>query len=287
MIHPPHTPSPGGAILLAGHGHGAHAAYRGLAGVFPRIDLLGADDTLAAQGNARCYSAIEDAPHDVVVMAGYQQILPPAALSQRIVLNVHYSLLPKYRGLHSVVWAILNDEPELGLTVHRAAAGIDCGPIVYQHRIARPDGMTSFDVMARLNDHVASNLGSVVSRFLAGEIDARPQEESEASWVGRRNQDDCLVDFNATHRALALFFDALVEPYPLPQIQSRVGRFEITEHELVARDYMTHIGRVVNLDASGAWIKTREGFLLVKRLRLPGGAEAAPQSVLKAGERLA
>jgi methionyl-tRNA formyltransferase len=287
LREPPATPSPDGAILLAGHGHGAHAAFDGLARVFSKIDLLGADDALAARTTGRCHDTLRTAPHDVVVMAGHRDIVPPDELARRVFINVHYSLLPKYRGLHSVVWAILNDEPELGCSVHLADAGIDSGPLLHQHAIPRPDGMTSHEAMERLNAHVAAELGHVVHRFLAGEIKPSPQDHAAATWVPRRNLDDCLIDFTETHRQLALFFDALVEPYPLPQIRCSAGRFEIVEHDLVARDYRTHLGRVVNVDAAGAWIKIREGLLVVKRLRPLGGATVDAAEVLRPGERLA
>lgn len=274
-------------VLLAGDGHGAIAALRGLSRAFGEIALVTGDrEVRRAAPKAPVRASIEEAPEQLVVLAGYKKILPRALVEKRCILNVHYALLPRYRGFHSVVWALLNDEAEIGLTVHLVDAGIDSGDVIHQYGISIDDTTTSRDVMAALDDHVAEHLGEVVAGFVAGERKPTPQDTMQATWVPRRNQDDCLIDFSDTHRQLDLFFRALVAPYPLPQIHAREGRFEVTEHQLIARDYLTHLGRVVNVD-DGAWIKTRDGFLVVRTLRAPDGTERPAQEVLRLGERLA
>jgi methionyl-tRNA formyltransferase len=274
-------------LLLAGEGHGALAALRGLSRVFGDIALFTGDRELRrAAPSAPVRASIDKAPERLIVLAGYREILPAALVEERCIINVHYALLPRYRGLHSVVWALLNDEPEIGLSVHRVDAGIDSGDIIHQYGIAIDDTFTSRDVMAALDHHIAERLGEVIAGFLSGARQPQSQDASQATWVPRRNQDDCLIDFSETHRQLDLFFRALVAPYPLPQIRAREGRFEVSDHRLIERDYRTHLGRVVNLD-DGAWIKTRDGFLVARTLRAIDGTERPAQEVLRLGERLA
>ena len=149
------------------------------------------------------------------------------------------------------------------------------------------DSLTSADLMRRFNAHVAERLGDVFHDALTGKITPRAQDHREATWVARRDADDCLIDFTRSNRYLSLFFRALVDPYPLPQIVCAKGRFEITSHRLVRRDYEGGEGRVVHIDGEGGWIKVCEGLLIVRELRATDGSLHAAGRVLKRGERLA
>lgn len=275
-------------LLFAGEGHGAVAALRGLSRRFDRIALLTRDpDVSALAPTAPRRASVASAPEALVVMAGHKGVLGPNDLAGRRVLNVHYSLLPAYRGLHSVVWALLNDEPEIGLSVHCVDAGIDSGDVIHQHAYSVGETTTAWDVMEALDVHVAERLGDVVAAWLDGDLTPRAQDAERATWVTRRNLDDCLIDFDAGHRLLSLTFRALVEPYPLPRIRARGKALEVTAHRLVLRDYGLPTGRIVNVDADGAWIKTRDGLLVVQGLRDPDGhAPVDPRHALRPGQRL-
>jgi methionyl-tRNA formyltransferase len=218
-------------------------------------------------------------------MAGYLGMLTPSFLAEHTVLNVHYSLLPKYRGLHSVVWAMLNLEPEIGLTIHLANEHMDDGPLVYQYKIDY-SGQTSWEIMQLFNMHIASELGGVFERWLAGQIEPVPQNKQLATWVPRRNLEDCLVDFSWNFARLQAFFKALVRPYPLPALLIRGQRFEIIKAHLEQRPYFCDLARVVNIDNEGAWIKCADSLLVVDRLRDTDGLEEPVSKILKTGQRL-
>jgi methionyl-tRNA formyltransferase len=80
-----------------------------------------------------CFSANEYGPYDLVMLVGYDKILKHDVIQfHKRVLNVHFSLLPKYRGMRPVNWALKNGEREHGVTIHEVTPGIDDGPILIQ-----------------------------------------------------------------------------------------------------------------------------------------------------------
>jgi methionyl-tRNA formyltransferase len=276
------------SLFFLGGGHGGIAALRSLQQTFASLEIVSSDaDTLGHVRNSDSTRAsLDEVQSTHGVMAGYLGILTPSFLRRCTVLNVHYSLLPKYRGLHSVVWAMLNLESELGLTVHVANEFMDDGPVVYQHRINYA-GESSWEIMQQCNAHVTATLGGVVADFLAGRIQPTPQDKRDASWVPKRSMDDCFVDFEWPAPRLRALFRALVRPYPLPALSIRGERCEIAAARIVDAPYFCDSGRVVNVDADGAWIKCADSLLVVQRLVNASGAECDSAALLRCGMRLA
>ena len=275
-------------ITLAGNGHGCIACLKGLLPYYPNLNVVTEDEDVEAlvQGQGKVYRTIEESPDAVVICSGWSDLVTEKTLAEKTVLNIHYSLLPKYRGLHSVVWALLNDEPEIGLTVHLIDKYIDNGDIIYQYAKKVEENNISWDFMTHFNNHITENIGALMQDFIAGKITPQKQDKTQATWVPKRNLDDCKIDFTMSHRQLELFFRSLVRPYPVPHIVVRGQRVEITKYKLVKADYFTTLGRVVNIDEEGAWIKTQEGLLVVEECYTEEKGAFSPASLLKMGQRL-
>jgi len=276
-------------ICVAGDGWGAAAALRSFVNSGEGVTVVTNDPMvrdIAIAARSAVYDHVTEADSDCLVMAGLKQIVQPQALAASRVLNIHYSLLPKYRGLHSTVWAILNGESEFGLTVHEVVDEVDAGPIVYQYSF---DGksMDAAEVMNACNRHVEDQLFSVVCRYLNGEISPRPQNHNEATWVCRRNLEDCLISWNEGLDQHKLTFRALVPPYPRPMIKVRGLLYEVVAARFVARGYRMHLGRVANCRQGEAWVKTTYGFLVISKLKKWGAKSSVPATeILNVGMRL-
>src|SRR5205823_13785416 len=118
-----------------------------------------------------------DLKPDLVIVVAYGQILPQALLDlpRFGCLNVHTSLLPKYRGAAPIQWALLNGDSETGVTIMKMDAGLETGPIVAMKRIEivpEDDGQTLHDRLGALG---AELLVPTVRDFVAGKIELRPQ----------------------------------------------------------------------------------------------------------------
>jgi len=275
-------------IIFAGDGHGAIVALKSLQEYFNSIEILSNDNevlTLMRNCDKRVYSFF-DTQTKIIVCAGYQEIIDSQTLKHKTIINTHPSLLPKYRGLHGLVWAMLNFEEELGFTIHLMNEYIDDGDILEQYKI-KYNGETSKEIMDKFDKYVEKNLGRVVKSFLAKELMPIKQDKSQATWVPRRNIEDCIIDFSWNKKFLDRFFKALVRPYPLPMLKVKDKLYEVDGYEFIQIDYYTHLGRVVNIENSKAYIKTQDGLLIVNKLiEFESKKSYLANEVLRLGMRL-
>ncbi len=279
-------------LLLIAEGHGGEAALRGfLAGGMRPAVLSSSAEVRAVATHAGCHLPARlaewiPAASAIAVVSGSQTLIDDLSLKRARFLNIHYSALPKYRGLHALVWAMLNGEPEVGVTIHCMSSRVDAGDIVWQRKV--PVGSrTSREMMAICNDIVEANLASVVRDFAAGLLKPYPQDESQATFVGRRHREDCRVDWE---RWDVEYFErclrALVPPYP--RAYFRFGQLEvhIVQATVVARHYREIPGHVVYVDGDAVWIKLCDGLLRLEQVSVDGVVQSAAALLRRAGTRL-
>ena len=135
---------------------------------------------------------------DLVVVVAYGQILPQSILDlpKHGCLNVHTSLLPKYRGAAPIQWAVAHGDRETGVTIMKMDAGLDTGPIVAQRRTpiqSTDDSATLHDRLAQLG---AELLWETIPDYVAGKIQARPQPAEDVSHAPKIRKEDGRVDWN-------------------------------------------------------------------------------------------
>ncbi|HKW30207.1 MAG TPA: methionyl-tRNA formyltransferase [Verrucomicrobiae bacterium] len=134
---------------------------------------------------------------DLIVVVAYGHILPQTILDlpRYGCLNVHTSLLPKYRGAAPIQWAIAHGDAETGVTLMKMDAGLDTGPIVAQRRTPiRPadDSATLHDRLAQLG---AELLGGTIPDYIAGKIQPRPQPAEGVSLAPKIKKEDGRIDW--------------------------------------------------------------------------------------------
>jgi methionyl-tRNA formyltransferase len=135
---------------------------------------------------------------DLIVTVAYGQILPPAILNlpRHGCLNVHASLLPKYRGAAPIQWAIANGDTGTGITIMKMDVGLDTGPIVSQCRTAiqpEDDSATLHDRLAQLGVEL---LVRTIPDFVAGKIQPVPQPDADVSYAAKIKKEDGRIDWN-------------------------------------------------------------------------------------------
>lgn len=263
------------SICLAGEGWGAIAAYDGLVTEFNGLDVCSKDPEILGKlsKNDSEVPDLYSTKANLVVCAGYKLIVKKDFLLRNDVINIHYSLLPKYRGLHSTVWAILNDEEYLGLTIHKLNEYIDDGPIIYQYKIKNDCLSTATSYMHIFNKWITSNIGKILKDYLQGSIRPIPQNKDEATWVGKRNFEDCRIDFTKDHKYLKNFFRALNPPYPKPffQVKGDTTVYMVDQADFLYRNIDTHIGRILNIDQNGIYVSSKDGYIVLKGIFLSSG----------------
>jgi methionyl-tRNA formyltransferase len=169
--------------------------------------------------DASFLSALAGLRADIGVVAAYGRILSEAVLAvPRIgMINVHASLLPRYRGAAPVHRAIMAGEPETGVTIMRVVKALDAGPMLAAAR--RPIGRneTSLDVESDLAAIGASLLVATLDRLARGEVAETPQDESAASYARRLTKDDGRLDWD---RPAVAVHDQIRGLHPWPHAHS-------------------------------------------------------------------
>jgi len=135
---------------------------------------------------------------DLIVVVAYGQILPPAILDlpRHGCLNVHTSLLPKYRGAAPIQWAIAHGDAETGVTIMKMDPGLDTGDIVAQRRTVIQPADDSATLHARLAWLGAELLLATIPDYTAGKIQSRPQSAEGVSHAPKIKKEDGRIDWN-------------------------------------------------------------------------------------------
>jgi methionyl-tRNA formyltransferase len=133
---------------------------------------------------------------DVAVVVAYGRILPPPFLRapRRGCVNVHFSLLPKYRGAAPVNWAIARGERVTGVTTMLIDEGLDTGPVLLQRPTPIGEEETAPQLLERLSHDGAELLSETLARL--DEIEARPQRDEEATLAPMLRREDGLIDWS-------------------------------------------------------------------------------------------
>jgi methionyl-tRNA formyltransferase len=161
-------------------------------------ERLGIDVWLPETVNSEdVHRRIRDLRVDLLVVCDYGEILRPTTLAAapRGAINLHGSLLPKYRGAAPVQWAILSGEAETGNTVIQLTPGLDAGPILAQQMLLILADETAGDLESRLAEAGADLLVETIDRLAANKIQPVAQDERDASRAPRLRKEDGAIDW--------------------------------------------------------------------------------------------
>ena len=140
---------------------------------------------------------------DVAVVVAYGRILPDTFLNAfpNGAINVHFSLLPKYRGAAPVNWAIVNGEAETGVTTMQMDVGLDTGPILLQRATKINAEETAIELMGRLADLGAELLSETLARLQ--EIEPTMQDHASKTLAPIMRREDGVIDWSMTAKAIS------------------------------------------------------------------------------------
>ncbi|HGJ5873122.1 MAG TPA: bifunctional UDP-4-amino-4-deoxy-L-arabinose formyltransferase/UDP-glucuronic acid oxidase ArnA [Arsenophonus apicola] len=159
---------------------------------------------------------IEKMQPDVIFSFYYRHMLSQEllALVPKGAFNLHGSLLPKYRGRVPINWAILNGETETGVTLHKMIAKADAGDIIAQKKVAIDATDTALVLHEKIRHASEQLLADTLPLIKMGDYSATPQDESQATYFGRRRAEDGLIDWAKSATEVNNLIRAVTEPYP-------------------------------------------------------------------------
>jgi methionyl-tRNA formyltransferase len=225
---------------------------------------------------------------DLIVVAAYGQILPPSILElpRFGCVNVHTSLLPKYRGAAPIQWSILEDESETGVTIMKMDAGLDTGDILSQETTPIYPEDNSESLHGRLATLGADSLVRTVRDYVAGRIAPRPQPGEGVSYARKITKEDGLIDWSQPARALWNRVRAFA-PWPGAFTHLPIGPgprlLKIWQAEVAQGAGQP--GEILGANKTGIIVACGNDALRILTLQLEGGRRLSAQEFLK-GHRL-
>ncbi|HUO44166.1 MAG TPA: methionyl-tRNA formyltransferase [Burkholderiales bacterium] len=212
---------------------------------------------------------------EAMVVAAYGLILPPAVLAipRRGCLNIHASLLPRWRGAAPIQRALLAGDAATGITIMQMDEGLDTGAILLQEKIAIGDD----DTARTLHDRLAALGAQSIVRALAAFPAPRAQDDAQATYADKIRKEEAVIDWTQPAQRIARQVRAF-NPAPAANTTLDGRRFKLWRAHQVAAAGAP--GAVLAADAAGIVVACGDGALAVEELQREGGRALAAGAFL-------
>ena len=241
--------------------------------------------SLKTPGAQQALSALEP---DVMVVAAYGLILPKAVLEMPThgCLNIHASLLPRWRGAAPIQRAIAAGDRDTGITIMQMDEGLDTGAMLLKALTAIEDR----DTGGSLHDRLAGMGGKAITKALEllekGELAGEPQNDEQACYAHKLSKDEGHIDWSRD----AASIERLVRAFnPWPGTYTDPADQRIRVHEALALPATAGdlpVGSVLRRERDGIDIACGQGTLRITRLQLPGARAQSPSDLINGGKQL-
>jgi methionyl-tRNA formyltransferase len=237
----------------------------------------------------RLLEELNDREPDIIVVVAYGLILPEALLEipRYGAINIHASLLPRWRGAAPIQRALLAGDRETGVSIMQMDTGLDTGPVLLQERIPVLEDDTAGTLHDRLAALGAKLIVRALSELEASGLRARPQPAEGVTYAAKLDKRESRVDWRESAVAVSRRVRAFD---PSPGARARLRGVELKIWRCAAVPGRGIPGEVLNSHPSGLVVACGEGALLITELQRSGGKRLAAAEFLRgfplsAGER--
>lgn len=229
------------------------------------------------------YEEIKALSPDILVVVAYGRILPDEilALPKYGAVNVHGSLLPKYRGAAPIQWAILNGDKVTGVSTMYLASEMDTGDVIYTAETEIGEFETSGELFDRLMVMGAQLLAKTLRDIEKGIAPRIPQDHSKASYVSQLDKSLSPIDWNKSPRSVVKWIYGL-QPWPVATMEMEGKTYRVFAAEYT--DNKTHKapGQIVAAGGKGIEVACGDGeTVLITQLQAPGKKRMAAADFLR------
>jgi methionyl-tRNA formyltransferase len=223
---------------------------------------------------------------DVIAVAAFGRILPPSILSLPPCgcINVHGSLLPKYRGAGPLQWALINGEAETGITTMLMDEGMDTGAMLLQEAITIGSEDTAGTLSPRLADLGGRLLVETLTRLKAGMLTPRPQDHDKATLAPLLKKEDGIINWTMPATSIANRIRGLT-PWPGAYTFSKMNRWTISRASVLDEATTLDPGQITALAKDAIHVATGVGVLAIRELQ-PANGRRMPAAQYLAGHPL-
>ena len=230
-------------------------------------------------GEARAaHALLNSIEYDVMVVAAYGLILPRSTLDIRPCINIHGSILPRWRGAAPIHRAIESGDVETGVTIMEMEEGLDTGPMLLIERLPILDTDTTGSLHDKLAEMGGRMIVEALRKMEAGQLPATPQPEEGVTYAAKISKEEAKLDFSLPAEVLARKIRAF-NPFPGANGVVEGSAVKIWQAVPVAGNGAP--GEVLQADAAGIVVACGEGALRLNELQKPGGKRLAAAEFLK------
>ena len=224
---------------------------------------------------------IIDGKFDFIIVAAYGQLIPESVLfsSKFQAVNVHASLLPKYRGGSPMHKAIINGDAETGVSIIYMEKALDSGNILSQASVKIEEEDNVKTIENKLSKLGSDLLLNTLEKLLKGEIKEIEQDKNLVTYAYNFKNEELMIDFSKTARDLYNFVRGL-NPWPVAYFVYDSKKIKVFELEYKQENISKECGEIVIADKTGLWIQTSSGIVNLKRIQLEGKKEMDIQAFM-------
>ena len=239
--------------------------------------------------NAQAQAELRHFRADVIVVAAYGLILPQPVLElpRYGAINIHASLLPRWRGATPIQRALLAGDRDTGVSIMQMDAGLDTGPVLMQEKLSILEDDTMGTLHDRLAELGAKLMAQALDEMEAGVVKAIPQSTEGVTYAAKLDRREARVDW----REGAVTVNRQVRALnPSPGADARVRGVELKIWRCATAAGLGYAGEILNVGPRGLCVACGEGALLITELQRSGGKRMAVAEFLRgfplsAGER--
>ena len=213
---------------------------------------------------------------DVVAVVAYGRILPQRVLDipGKGCINIHASLLPKYRGSAPYQWAVLNGEKETGVTAMYLCREMDAGDMIEAVKTPIGENETAGELLDRLAEMGAGLLSRTLGRMAEGDVPAEPQNPALVSYAPMLDKTICPIDWSKPARQVHDHVRGL-HPWPVATAELGGTKFKIHATVVMAGSTDAAPGTILALTKTGLQVACGEGIVEIRSLQAEGGKRMA------------
>lgn len=205
---------------------------------------------------------------DCIFLCGHRYKISEKILDENTVINSHGSLLPKYKGFHGNVWAMINCEKKIGFTIHLVDKNFDSGPIIFKYSINTGDILSYLELKEKYMKYWKLNIFKIISKFNNQKLKPKIQNQSQSTFVTKRNKSDCKINWDQPTLKIKFFIRALKYPFTNgAYFTYKKKKFYVYDtFNYKCLDYSEIPGKLVYFTEEGILIKTQDNVIGIKSL---------------------
>lgn len=219
---------------------------------------------------------------DFIVVVAFGQILPKEILDipKYGCINLHASLLPKYRGAAPINWCIIDGEEETGITTMLMDEGLDTGDMLLKEVIKLDDSITAGDLHDIIKEKGGELLVKTLKAVVSEDVAREKQDDSNSCYAKMLNKELAKIDWDKSAKEINNLVRGL-NPWPVAYTIYDDKVMKIYECEVIDKNHTDKTGTIVNVDKDGIIIACGKNYLNIKKLQFPGGKALKTEEYLR------